>query len=129
MSGDPLKRLPAAPPPLTAERVADALVDNLGGFDVGWALFRAALATIALAVERAQESEFPFTAHPNGVWRKLAYGVEDGIRLALVACELEELRHGEGDDERNAPARRADVARLLHERAVERARARQAWIG
>lgn len=115
----------ASPAPLTAERVADALIDNLGGFDAGWAMFRAAMGLVRVGVERAEESEFAFTAHPQGVWRKLMYALEDGLRLAAAACEIEELRLETAEPDRTGPARRQELARVLHERAVERADARR----
>lgn len=115
--------------PLTPERLSSALVDNLGGYDAGWAMFRAGLAALELAIERARERELAFKSHPTGVYHRLLEDVADGLRLGAAAAEVEELRHEDGQAERNGPIRRASLERVLRERAVDSAAERRRLVG
>jgi hypothetical protein len=92
-----------------------ALADVLGGFDGGWSFWRAALAELGEAIARSSDGRERFTSYPQGEFRRLLRDVDDALRMAATAVELQALLNGEPDDK--GAERRRDIAELLHARA------------
>jgi hypothetical protein len=97
---------------MTLER---ALADLVGGYEGGWSFWRAALAQLDLAVERSRDGRDPFTSYPQGAFRRLLIDVDDALRMAATAVEVQAILNGEPDDK--DAERRRDVAELLAARA------------
>jgi hypothetical protein len=72
-----------------------ALADLFGGFDGGWAVWRAALSGLELAVERSREREGGFTSYPAGELRRFLRDVESALTLASTAVDLQATLNGE----------------------------------
>lgn len=109
---------------LTVEGYERALADLFGGFDGGWALWRAALASLELAVERSRDAEGRFTSFPAGEMRRLLRDVEGAVALAATAADLQRLLNG-GEDAQGRSARdELSVSTVLVDRVRELARSR-----
>lgn len=92
-----------------------ALADLLGGSSGGWAFYRAALAAVELALERARDREAPFCSFPHGEFNRLLRDLEDALGLAATAVQVQNLVNAE-PDERDGD-RRAAIVDVLLERA------------
>lgn len=96
-------------------RLERALADLLGSYDGGYTFWRAACVALDEALDEARDHDH-FRAHPPGAFRDLLRRVDDALRMAATAVEVQMLLDDEPDDK--DAERRRDIAELLHARAA-----------
>ncbi len=111
--------------PVTPARIARALVGVLGGYEAGWGLWLAALGQLEQALLSARENRDRFCSWPPQELRRLHTALEDALRLATTAVEIQ-LAVNEEPEGAPPSTRLETIADVLQERAVDLARRRAA---
>jgi hypothetical protein len=100
----------------TTPRLERALADLVGGPAGGWAFALAGLAALEQAVTSARSGADRFRAYPAGWFRALLVDVDDALRIAATAVDVQlVLDEHEGDG--RSLDRRRDISELLLARA------------
>jgi len=88
----------------------------VGGVDGGLSLWHVAMGKLERAAAESRELEQRFRSYPPAALNQLLVDVDDALRTAALAVELQLALDGE-DDNAGPDARRESIAALLLERA------------
>lgn len=99
-----------------------ALADLVGGVDGGFSLWSIACGKLEQVAAGARD-EYRFRSYPSGALNRLLVDLEDVLRVATLAVELQTTLDGETDPT-SPEQRQADIAGLLLDRAREMVRER-----
>lgn len=103
-------------------RFERALADLVGGYEGGAVLWLVGAMRLELAVNDSRDVE-RFRSYPAGALNRLLTGVDDALRTAELAVDLEEMLAADGDAV-TEQKRRDDIGAVLLGRARELADAR-----
>lgn len=107
-------------------RLGRAVADVFGGYDGGLVFWSAALVALERAIADARAGEERFRSYPAGEFRRLLGRVDDALRMAAAAVDVQAIID-EGELDGRERDRDRDVAELLLARARELADERREY--